>query len=43
MGQVLAKDLRLAQNVHLSPRCTFFVQVAGCVIGALFNYLMMLT
>lgn len=42
-GQVLAKDLRLAQNVHLSPRCTFFVQVCGCVIGALFNYVMMLT
>ncbi|KAJ5081067.1 OPT superfamily oligopeptide transporter [Penicillium angulare] len=43
MGQVLAKDLRLAQNVHLSPRNTFFVQVLGCVIGALFNYVMMLT
>ncbi|KAJ5832835.1 peptide transporter MTD1 [Penicillium riverlandense] len=43
MGQVLAKDLRLAQNVHLSPRCTFFVQVGGCVVGALFNYIMMLT
>jgi hypothetical protein len=43
MGQVLAKDLRLAQNVHLSPRSTFFVQVTGCVVGALFNYVMMLT
>ncbi|KAJ6014378.1 OPT superfamily oligopeptide transporter [Penicillium herquei] len=43
MGQVLAKDLRLAQNVHLSPRSTFFVQVVGCLIGALFNYVMMLT
>lgn len=43
MGQVLAKDLRLAQNVHLSPRCTFFVQIGGCVVGALFNYIMMLT
>ncbi|PWY87384.1 OPT superfamily oligopeptide transporter [Aspergillus heteromorphus CBS 117.55] len=41
-GQVLAKDLRLAQQVHLSPRCTFFVQVLGCIIGALFNYVMML-
>ncbi|PYI13003.1 OPT superfamily oligopeptide transporter [Aspergillus japonicus CBS 114.51] len=41
-GQVLAKDLRLAQQVHLSPRCTFFVQVSGCIIGALFNYVMML-
>lgn len=43
MGQVLAKDLRLAQNVHLSPQATFFVQVFGCVVGALFNYVMMLT
>jgi OPT oligopeptide transporter protein len=42
-GEILAKDLRLAQNVHLSPRCTFFVQMAGCIIGALFNYIMMLT
>ncbi|TPR06570.1 hypothetical protein CAN33_0023235 [Aspergillus niger] len=41
-GQVLAKDLRLAQQVHLSPKCTFFVQVVGCIIGALFNYVMML-
>ncbi|RDK41660.1 OPT superfamily oligopeptide transporter [Aspergillus phoenicis ATCC 13157] len=41
-GQVLAKDLRLAQQVHLSPKCTFFVQVMGCIIGALFNYVMML-
>ncbi|OJJ43612.1 hypothetical protein ASPZODRAFT_154463 [Penicilliopsis zonata CBS 506.65] len=41
-GQVLARDLRLAQNTHLSPRCTFFVQVVGCLIGALFNYVMML-
>lgn len=43
MGQVLAKDLRLAQNTHVSPRCTFFVQVLGCIIGALFNFVMMLT
>lgn len=42
-GQVLAKDLRLAQNTHVSPRCTFFVQVLGCLIGALFNFVMMLT
>lgn len=43
MGQVLAKDLRLAQNLHISPICTFTIQVMGCVVGALFNYIMMLT
>ncbi|KAF2722237.1 OPT-domain-containing protein [Polychaeton citri CBS 116435] len=43
MGQVLAKDLKLGQYVHLAPRVTFFVQVAGCIIGALFNYIMMIT
>ncbi|PYH47645.1 OPT family oligopeptide transporter [Aspergillus saccharolyticus JOP 1030-1] len=40
-GRPLA-NLRLAQQVHLSPRCTFFVQVAGCIIGALFNYVMII-
>ncbi|KAF2096568.1 OPT superfamily oligopeptide transporter [Rhizodiscina lignyota] len=43
MGQVLARDLKLAQYVHLSPRCTFTVQVIGCIVGALLNYSMMLT
>lgn len=41
-GQVLARDLRLAQNIHLAPRCTFFIQVVGCIVGAVFNYVMML-
>jgi hypothetical protein len=43
MGQILARDLKLAQYVHLSPRCTYTIQVMGCIIGALFNYIMMLT
>ena len=43
MGQILARDLKLAQYVHLSPRCTYTIQVVGCIIGALFNYIMMLT
>ena len=43
MGQLLARDLKLAQYVHLAPRCTYFIQVVGCIIGALFNYVMMLT
>lgn len=42
-GQLLLRDLKLAQYVHLAPRCTFTVQVLGCVIGALFNYIMMIT
>ncbi|KAI9833358.1 MAG: hypothetical protein M1819_003753 [Sarea resinae] len=43
MGQVLAKDLKMAQYVHLSPRCTFTIQVMGCTIGAIFNWVMMKT
>jgi hypothetical protein len=43
MGEVLARDLRLAQNVHLSPRCTFFVQMVGGIVGSLFNFVMMTT
>ncbi|KAF2090416.1 OPT superfamily oligopeptide transporter [Saccharata proteae CBS 121410] len=42
-AEVLAKDLKLAQYVHLSPRASFFAQIVGCVIGALFNYVIMLT
>ena len=42
MGQVLARDLKLGQYVHLAPRCTFTVQVIGCLVGALMNYVMML-
>ena len=42
-GQLLLRNLKLAQYVHLPPRCTFTVQVLGCVVGALFNYIMMLT
>ncbi|KAF2768319.1 OPT superfamily oligopeptide transporter [Teratosphaeria nubilosa] len=42
-GMLLARDLKLAQYVHLPPTCTFVVQVAGCVIGALFNWVMMVT
>lgn len=43
MGEVLARDLKLGQHVHLAPKVTFLVQVLGCVIGALFNYVMMIT
>jgi hypothetical protein len=40
-AQLLAKDLRLAQYSHLSPYFTFWLQCAGCIIGAIFNWVMM--
>ena len=40
-SQLLLRDLKLAQLAHLSPRCTFTAQMLGCVIGAIFNYIMM--
>jgi hypothetical protein len=40
-AQLLAKDLRLAQYSHLSPYATFWLQCAGCIIGAIFNWVMM--
>ncbi|KAK6381102.1 hypothetical protein LTR65_001043 [Meristemomyces frigidus] len=42
-GELLAKDLKLAQYTHLPPRCTFLVQIMGCLIGALFNWVMMIS
>ncbi|KAF4614385.1 hypothetical protein G7Y89_g15352 [Cudoniella acicularis] len=42
-GQWLARDLKVAQLVHLSPKATFTAQMLGAVIGAIFNYVMMET
>jgi len=42
-AQLLARDLKLAQYVHLSPRHTFLIQVIGCLVGAILNWVMMLT
>lgn len=42
-GQILAKDIKLAQYAHLPPRLTFLVQVIGCLVGAMFNWIMMIT
>ncbi|WPG98249.1 Hypothetical protein R9X50_00103700 [Acrodontium crateriforme] len=42
-SSLLAKDLRLAQYTHLSPVVTFWLQCAGCVVGALMNWVMMIT
>ncbi|KAG9691583.1 OPT superfamily oligopeptide transporter, partial [Aureobasidium melanogenum] len=43
MAEVLAKDLKTGQYMHLAPRTTFFVQICGCIVGALFNYIMMIS
>jgi len=40
-GQLLLRDLKLAQLAHLSPKATFSGQILGTVIGAIFNYIMM--
>jgi OPT family oligopeptide transporter len=42
-GQLLLKDLKLAQFAHLSPRTTFFVQLMGSTCGAVFNYIIMVS
>jgi hypothetical protein len=42
-AQLLARDLKLAQYVHLPPKHTFTIQVIGCVIGAILNWVMMIT
>ena len=42
-GELCLKDLKLAQFAHLSPRCTFTVQALGSAVGAIFNYIMMLS
>ena len=40
-GQLLARDLKLAQFAHLSFKATFTFQMLGCIVGAIFNYIMM--
>lgn len=42
-GELLAKDLKLAQYAHLPPQCTFLVQVCGCLIGGIMNWVMMIS
>ncbi|TID15601.1 OPT superfamily oligopeptide transporter [Venturia nashicola] len=42
-GHLLLKDLKFAQYTHLSPRCTFAMQMSGTIIGSIFSYLMMST
>ena len=42
-AQVLAKDLRLAQYSHLPPRITFMLQIIGCLVGSILNWVMMIS
>ncbi|KZT09762.1 OPT oligopeptide transporter [Laetiporus sulphureus 93-53] len=39
----LLQDLKLGQYVKLAPRVTFCMQLIGTVVGAILNYVMMLT
>lgn len=43
MGIALLQDLKLGQYVKLAPRVTFLSQVLGTVVGAVLNYVMMIT
>lgn len=40
-GQLLLKDLKLAQYVKLSPRCLFTVQLVGTLVGGGLSYMIM--
>jgi hypothetical protein len=42
-GELLLRDLKLAQQNKLSPKATFVSQLVGCIFGALLNYVMMIT
>jgi len=42
-GIALLQDLKLGQYVKLAPRVTFLMQMAGTVVGAILNYIMMLS
>ncbi|EKJ69563.1 hypothetical protein FPSE_10274 [Fusarium pseudograminearum CS3096] len=42
-GFLLLRDLKLAQQNKLSPKATFTTQVIGCCLGALLNYVMMIS
>ncbi|KAI0071556.1 OPT oligopeptide transporter [Panus rudis PR-1116 ss-1] len=42
-GIALLEDLKLGQYVKLAPRVTFSMQMIGTVVGAILNYIMMLS
>ncbi|PSR83036.1 hypothetical protein PHLCEN_2v5840 [Hermanssonia centrifuga] len=43
MAIALLQDLKLGQYVKLAPRVTFLMQILGTVVGAILNYIMMLS
>ncbi|KAJ5891675.1 uncharacterized protein N7473_007903 [Penicillium subrubescens] len=42
-GWLLLRDLKLAQQNKLSSKATFVTQVIGCIMGALLNYVTMIS
>lgn len=42
-GILFLQDLKLGQYCKLAPRVTFCMQMAGTVVGAILNYIMMLS
>ncbi|KAI0784380.1 OPT oligopeptide transporter [Abortiporus biennis] len=42
-GIALLQDLKLGQYVKLAPRVTFSMQMMGTIVGAILNYVMMLS
>jgi hypothetical protein len=42
-GWYLLRDLKLAQQNKVSPKCAFATQVIGCLFGACLNYIMMIS
>ncbi|EIM86127.1 OPT oligopeptide transporter [Stereum hirsutum FP-91666 SS1] len=42
-GIRLLQDLKLGQYIKIPPRVNFVVQILGCIVGAILNYVMMLS
>lgn len=42
-GIKLLGDLKLGQYTKIPPRVNFLVQILGCIVGAILNYVMMLS
>lgn len=40
-GIQLLQDLKLGQYIKIPPRVNFIVQILGCIVGAILNYVMM--
>ncbi|KAJ7592901.1 OPT oligopeptide transporter protein-domain-containing protein [Mycena floridula] len=40
-GQLLMRDLKIAQYTKLPPRCAFFAQISGTLFGAVLNFVLM--